>query len=468
MSFTSGWGRRSRPSASSTTAPRRRPATPRPTCSCATAAPAGRPSATAGSSTASAPGDCGRLRSARPTGCSASSRRAVERLLADAWGARADLVRAEILAGRYAVRVTSGDGRRAVVKRPRDDPGGRWGAASHGFDVEWAGLDHLAAMPEPVAPALLGGDRELRVIVLEDLAVERTLADALLGTDADQARADVVGLGAALGSLHGWSVGRADELAGSAPPTGSPAAPDRTWWADVVRAERAPFHDALDRLGFGGLAGAALERDLDVLDGALAGGRIRGFVHGDPAPTMWWSSAERCRLVDVERSSPGSVPPSTRPTCSPRFPAAGASAGFRPTWRAQRWPPTGRRWRTTASGRRRLGGGAGGRARRVRRRPWPRCRRRVPAGRGRRWRLGHHDAGAARAGRGSSVLSAPAAADALPRRCAVARVLRERVGAAWPGDEIPHYPPFAPGGGGGRAAARHGPTMTGRPTLRLN
>jgi hypothetical protein len=113
-------------------------------------------------------------------------RAGVERLLADAWGAPVTLVAAEPLADRaHVVRVTTADGRSAVVKRPGDGSRGRWGAASHGIAVERAGLEHLAAMPGAPVPALLGGDGNLAVIVLEDLAVERTMAGSLLGADAE-------------------------------------------------------------------------------------------------------------------------------------------------------------------------------------------------------------------------------------------------------------------------------------------
>ena len=333
-----------------------------------------------------------------------------------------------------------------MVKRPRDEPGGRWGAASHGFDVEWAGLEHLAAMPEPVVPALLGGDRDRRVIVLEDLAVERTLADALLGADADQARADVVALGGALGSVHGWSIGRADELARVRAAHGV-AAPPRAWWADVVRAERAPFREALDRLGLGDLAGAPLERELDALDGALTSGPWRGFVHGDPCPDNAVVAGGRVRLVDVERSSPGSVAldaayllaPFPSCWCFGQLPAdlaAAASDAHRQAM-ADHGVVVDDSWAVAlaytlgafvvAHGRDAadaLTAGSGAALA-----PWGTTtyRPRVVA-----W--------------AEALVSAPAAAEALPRLCAIALALRDRMRAAWPDQEIPHYPPFAPPG----------------------
>jgi hypothetical protein len=374
-------------------------------------------------------------------------RAAVERILADAWGTRVELAGAAILAARtHVVRVTAGDGRSAVVKRPRDEPGGRWGAASHGFDVEWAGLEHLASMPEPVVPALLGGDRDRRVIVLEDLGVERTLADALLGADADQARADVVVLGGALGSVHGWSIGRADELARVRAAHGV-AAPARAWWADVVRAERAPFRRALDRLGLGDLTGAALERELDALDGALTSGPWRGFVHGDPCPDNAVVAGGRVRLVDVERSSPGSVAldaayllaPFPSCWCFGRVPAdlAAAALGAHRRAMADHGVVVDDSWAVAlayalgafvvARGRDAADALTAGPGAPLA--PWGTTtyRPRVAA-----W--------------AEALVSAPAAAEALPRLCAVGVALRDRMRAAWPDQDIPHYPPFAPAG----------------------
>ena len=374
-------------------------------------------------------------------------RAGVERLLADAWGTPVALVTAEPLADRaHVVRVTTADGRSAVVKRPGDGPRGRWGAASHGIAVERAGLEHLAAMPATPVPALLGGDSDLAVIVLEDLAVERTLAGSLLGDDAERARADVVALGAALGAVHGWSIGRADAFAALRAAHGV-ARPDRTWWGDVFRAERAPFLDALDRLGLGGTTTASvLEGELDALDAALAGGRWRGFVHGDPCPDNAVVAGGRLHLLDLERCSPGSIAldaayllaPFPSCWCFGRVPQdlAGAGLAAHRTALADHGIVLGDGWDVAVAAA--LGA-------------WVVVRGSQAAenvedtGHGRVWGtttmrprlLSWADAFAA----------APAAPDAFPHLYAVVTALCERLRTAWPDEEIPHYPPFAPPGG---------------------
>jgi Ser/Thr protein kinase RdoA (MazF antagonist) len=374
-------------------------------------------------------------------------RAGVERLLADAWGAPVTLVAAEPLADRaHVVRVTTADGRSAVVKRPGDGSRGRWGAASHGIAVERAGLEHLAAMPGAPVPALLGGDGNLAVIVLEDLAVERTMAGSLLGADAERAWADVVALGAALGAVHGWSIGRADAFAALRAAHGV-ARPDRTWWGDVFRAERAPFLDALDRLGLGGTAPAsALEGEFDALDTALAGERWRGFVHGDPCPDNAVVAAGRARLLDLERCSPGSIAldaayllaPFPSCWCFGRVPQDLARAGLAAHRRAlaDHGIMLGDGWDVAVAAA--LGA-------------WVVIRGSQAAesvddtGRAEVW--GTTTMRPRLLAWADAFVTAAAAPDAFPRLHAVATALRDRLRTAWPDEEVPHYPPFAPPGG---------------------
>jgi Ser/Thr protein kinase RdoA (MazF antagonist) len=370
----------------------------------------------------------------------------VERLLADAWGAPVAVEEAEVLADRaHVVRVTTADGRSAVVKRPGDGPRGRWGAASHGIAVEQAGLEHLAAMPGAPVPALLGGDGDLAVIVLEDLAVERTMAGSLLGDDPERAWADVVALGAALGAVHGWSIGRADAFAALRAAHGV-ARPERTWWGDVFRAERTPFLDALDRLRLGGTTTASvLEGEFDALDTALAGGRWRGFVHGDPCPDNA-VVAGRVRLLDLERCSPGSIAldaayllaPFPSCWCFGRVPQdlAGAALAAHRRALADHGIVLGEGWDVAVAAA--LGAWVVVRGSQA-------AESLDDAGRPSVWGtttlrprfLSWADAFAA----------APAAPDAFPHLFAVVTALRDRLRTAWPDEEVPHYPPFAPPGG---------------------
>src|SRR5262245_38538776 len=94
--------------------------------------------------------------------------------------------------------------------RPYDpddpDPEGR-AALLHN---EWAGYAWLGTLPalRGVTPRLLGGDRALGLLVLEDLGPGESLADLLLGSDPVAARAGLQAYAATLGRLHAATAGR--------------------------------------------------------------------------------------------------------------------------------------------------------------------------------------------------------------------------------------------------------------------
>ncbi len=231
-------------------------------------------------------------------------RAVVERLLSDAWGSRVVVVTAEVVAERaHVVRVVADDGRRAIVKQPRRDGGGRWGVDPLALATEWATLEFLGAMPETTAPRLLGGDTARQLVVLEDLAVDRTLADSLLGADPSTARADLVSYAEALAATHAWSIGRgggyavlraAHGLDGDGP----------TWWLGALVRQRGRFVEVAADLG---ADVSGLDGELDRVGHLLDGGAVRGLVHGDPCPDNVVIVDGRCRILDFERSSLGSV-----------------------------------------------------------------------------------------------------------------------------------------------------------------
>jgi hypothetical protein len=69
---------------------------------------------------------------------------------------------------------------------------------------EWAGLEFLSSLPTPctAVPAFYGGDAELGFVVMEDLGSGPSLANLLLGTSAEQARAGLDGYVDALAEVH--------------------------------------------------------------------------------------------------------------------------------------------------------------------------------------------------------------------------------------------------------------------------
>jgi Ser/Thr protein kinase RdoA (MazF antagonist) len=234
----------------------------------------------------------------------AGDRRRVEALLGDAWGTPVRLVATITMWERdHVVHLTADDGRTAVLKRPRaDESGGTWGPEPLGFATEWAALELLAAMPEAVAPRLLGADDEHRLVVMEELPPGHSLADSLLGDDRDLARADLVAYAEALGAIHAWSAGRLDAWDAARRRRGLPD-DARSWWVTTLLARRDGFLALVADLGLptAGVAGE-LDEVVDVLDGEAP-----GFVHGDPCPDNVVMVDGRCRVIDFERSSGGSV-----------------------------------------------------------------------------------------------------------------------------------------------------------------
>ena len=232
-------------------------------------------------------------------------RRAAERILADAWGDAVTIQGTEVVAGRrHVVRLAVDDGRTAILKRSRAaDSGGRWGDEPAGLATEWTALDLLGAMPEPVAPRLLGGDAARRLIVIEDLPVGRLLADSLLGTDSVTARADLVAYAEALAALGAWSRDRAAEHAAACRRRGLDPG-GGSWWVRVIGQRRDGFLAVASGLGLPTAgAGAEIAEIERILDGEIA----PGLVHGDPCPDNIVLIDGRCRLLDFERSSWGSV-----------------------------------------------------------------------------------------------------------------------------------------------------------------
>jgi hypothetical protein len=111
-------------------------------------------------------------------GLSPDETRAAGTLLSAAWGERAAVLAAEALRDRtHVFRLRLDGGRSAVLKRR-----GSGGEAPGGgtFGIELAALEYLNAMPEPVAPRLLGADAEAGILLMEDLGPGRSLADSLL------------------------------------------------------------------------------------------------------------------------------------------------------------------------------------------------------------------------------------------------------------------------------------------------
>jgi Phosphotransferase enzyme family len=237
----------------------------------------------------------------------AEDRQAVELILTEAWDEAVVVSAVEVVAGRsHVIRLVADDGRTAIVKRPRTaDSGGRWGEEPAGLATEWAALDLLNGMPEPVAPRLLGGDPVRKLVVIEDLPPGRLLADSLLGADPGRAWADLIAYAKVLAALGAWSRDRAAEHAAACRRRGLDAGgAGGSWWVRVIERSRGDFLAAAIGIG---LPVTGVDAEIGEIEQILDGGIAPGFVHGDPCPDNVVLSDGRCRLLDFERSSWGSV-----------------------------------------------------------------------------------------------------------------------------------------------------------------
>jgi hypothetical protein len=235
----------------------------------------------------------------------AEDRRAIEGILAEAWAESVAVSAVEVVAGRsHVVRLFADDGRTAILKRPRAaDSGGRWGDEPTGLATEWAALDLLNAMPEPVAPRLLGGDPGRRLIVIEDLPPGRLLADSLFGADPGRAGADLIAYAKALAAVGAWSLDRAADHVAARCRRGLDAG-GGSWWVRVIERSRSGFLAAAAGIG---VPVAGVDAEITEIEQILDGGIAPGFVHGDPCPDNVVLIGGGCRLLDFERSSWGSV-----------------------------------------------------------------------------------------------------------------------------------------------------------------
>ena len=254
--------------------------------------------------------------------------RAAGALLSAAWGEPVAVLAAEGLRDRtHVFRLRLDGGRSAVLKRrgPEDQARGAFG-------IELAALEYLSAMPEPVAPRLLGADAEAGLLLMEDLGPGRSLADSLLAGSAEAAQADLVAYARALGALHAWSrerpAGYAARRARHAP--GTALAPA---WLGAVGRGQAGFLAVAAGLG---LPTAGVEDELETITDITNGAAFPGLVHGDACPDNVRMLGGECLIFDFESSGWGPVTldaayllaPFPSCWCFGRLPAGAAAAAL--------------------------------------------------------------------------------------------------------------------------------------------
>ena len=200
----------------------------------------------------------------------------------------------------HVVRVTLADGRSVITKRPRRDAdsGVVTEQALGAFARERSVLALLAEVPDSPAPRLLGA--EGLILAMEDLPPGRSLAELLLGRDAEEARRGVVAYAEALARFHASTAGLEDRFdAGETQP----------WWAETTRAAVDGFVAIASSVGCDVDGDVLREEALAVAADLRADGWWRTLVHGDPCPDntrIEDGPHGRFRIFDFERSSFGS------------------------------------------------------------------------------------------------------------------------------------------------------------------
>jgi hypothetical protein len=164
-------------------------------------------------------------------------------------------------------------------------------------------LEYLNGMPEPIAPRLLGADTHAGILLMEDLGPGASLADSLLAGERARAEADLIAYARALGSLHGWSLGRSDELA-ELRARHAPGVPMSPEWIGAMKARKDAFLGVAAMLG---LAAGGVGEEIDQLEAMLNGTGYLGLVHGDACPDNVRLLDGGCRIFDFETSGWGPV-----------------------------------------------------------------------------------------------------------------------------------------------------------------
>ena len=225
-------------------------------------------------------------------------------LLSAAWGERTAVLGAEVLGDRtHVFRLRLDDGRSAVLKRRDGEAGASGGGA---FGIELAALEYLNAMPEPVAPRLLGADAEAGILLMEDLGPGRSLADSLLAGSpeaAQRVQADLVAYARALGAMHAWSRDRGAAFA-ALRARHAPREPLEPAWLGAVGRGQAGFLAVAAGLG---LPTAGVEDEIQAITDITNGMAYPGLLHGDACPDNMRLRGGECLIFDFESSGWGPV-----------------------------------------------------------------------------------------------------------------------------------------------------------------
>lgn len=191
------------------------------------------------------------------------------------------------------LRARTADGSSVVVKKYAPDA-----EATAAFTAEASGL----ALSD-YGPRLLAAEVELPMIVMSDLGVHESLADRLLGTQAEPAAAALREWVGAYGRLAAATAGREDELDRLVQKYGRGRRPesDANWFTQ--RCAEFPRLAA----AFGAAGSSGLEEELAGLAAVAQGGRFPVFSPGDICPDNNLLTPQGLRVLDFEGASFHSV-----------------------------------------------------------------------------------------------------------------------------------------------------------------
>jgi hypothetical protein len=189
-------------------------------------------------------------------------------------------------------RCRRGDGGTVVVKAYRDAPDAR-----RAFAAEAAALAFGVA-----GPRLLAADTDFPLIVMEDLGSAPSLADLLLGEDAQAARTAMLTWARGLGRLAADTVGRQAEFDSLRQRYGDPRAfLDQAWHEQRCAALADMLADAQVK------APAGLDDDLSEVLTVAEAGRYPVFSPGDICPDNNLLTGHGLQVFDFEGASYHSV-----------------------------------------------------------------------------------------------------------------------------------------------------------------
>ena len=228
----------------------------------------------------------------------------VRRALEAAWGAPVTLGEPERLGKRDHVvrlplRAAPTGTSSVVVKEPRAD-------GFRQFASEWAALEALGGVEQPVPPRLFAASVDPPFLVMEDVGGAPTLASLLLGEDRAAASAALIAYAEGIADLHSVGMANVDTFERRMRDLGCTPTATGYETAFPVGTNRVAWRALLDELGIDD--SASVDVDLDAVATAIAEpGAYRGIVHGDPCPDNVRLVDDGLRVYDFEYASIGHV-----------------------------------------------------------------------------------------------------------------------------------------------------------------